>query len=104
MPGDTSEPTEIFDLRLYVATPSPRSNRAIENLRRICAEHLAGRHQIEVIDLLENPSLARGDEIVAVPTLVRRLPRPIRTIIGDLSDTDEVLVGLQLRPDGWRSA
>ena len=90
--------TEIFELRLYVAGQSPRSVRALENLRRVCDEHLAGRYSVEVIDLLANPALARGDEIVAVPTLVRKLPEPIRKIIGDLSDTDRVLVGLQLRP------
>ena len=70
---------------------------------RVCDEHLPGRYRIEVIDLLETPELARAAEIIAVPTLVRRLPLPMRTIIGDLSDTDRVLVGLQLRPDGWRS-
>ncbi|MCW2866964.1 MAG: KaiB domain protein [Marmoricola sp.] len=90
-------------LRLYIAGQSPRSVRAMENLRRVCQEHLAGRYRVEVIDLLENPSLARGDEIVAVPTLVRTLPEPIRKIIGDLSDTDRVLVGLQLRSPGMAS-
>jgi circadian clock protein KaiB len=89
----------VFDLRLYVAGQSPKSIRAIENLRRVCEEHLPGRYRVEVIDLLENPKLARGDEIIAVPTLVRRLPQPIRSIIGDLSDTDRVLIGLQLRPE-----
>ena len=93
----------IFDLRLYVAGQSPKSIRAIENLRRVCDEYLPGRCRIEVVDLLENPELARGDEIIAVPTLVRRLPLPVRTIIGDLSDTDRVLVGLQLGPDGSRA-
>ena len=88
------------ELRLYIAGQSPRSVRALENLRSVCDEHLAGRYQVEVIDLLENPALARGDEIVAVPTLVRKLPEPIRRIIGDLSDTDRVLVGLQLRSPG----
>ncbi|MBV9831258.1 MAG: circadian clock KaiB family protein [Marmoricola sp.] len=91
------------ELRLYVAGQSPRSVRAIENLRKVCDEHLAGNYRVQVIDLLVNPALARGDEIVAVPTLVRRLPEPIRKIIGDLSDTDRVLVGLQLRgarPEG----
>ena len=92
--------SEYFDLRLYVAGQSPRSVRALENLRRVCDEHLAGRFRVEVIDLLVNPALARGDEIIAVPTLVRKLPEPIRKIIGDLSDTDRVLVGLQLRPLG----
>ena len=89
-----------FDLRLYVAGQSPKSILAIENLRRVCDEHLPGRCRIEVVDLLENPELARGEGIIAVPTLVRRVPLPVRTIIGDLSDTDRVLVGLQLRPDG----
>jgi circadian clock protein KaiB len=96
---DGSDP-EMFDLRLYVAGQSPRSVRALENLRRVCDEHLAGRYRVEVIDLLVSPALARGDEIIAVPTLVRKLPEPIRKIIGDLSDTDRVLVGLQLRPQG----
>lgn len=88
-----------FDLRLYVAGQAPKSVRAVENLRRVCEEHLAGRYRVEVIDLLEDPRLARGDEIIAVPTLVRKLPEPIRKIIGDLSDTERVLVGLQLRPE-----
>jgi circadian clock protein KaiB len=102
-PGTVSEDleeSEIFDLRLYVAGQSPRSVRALENLRRVCDEHLAGRYRVEVIDLLVNPALARGDEIIAVPTLVRKLPEPMRKIIGDLSDTDRVLVGLQLRQLG----
>lgn len=86
----------VFDLRLYVAGQSPKSIRAIENLRQVCDNYLAGRYRVQVIDLLENPKLARGDEIIAVPTLIRALPHPIRTIIGDLSDTDQVLVGLQL--------
>ena len=89
---------EVYNLRLYVAGQSPRSIRALQNLRKVCDEHLAGRYRVEVIDLLLNPALARGDEIVAVPTLVRTLPEPIRKIIGDLSDTDRVLVGLQVRP------
>lgn len=90
-----------FDLRLYVAGQSPKSVQAIENLHRVCEEYLPGRYRIELIDLVEHPKLARGDEITAVPTLVRRLPRPIRKIIGDLSDTEQVLVGLQVRPAGW---
>ena len=93
----------IFDLQLYIAGQGPKSILAIENLRRVCDEHLPGRYRIDIIDLLETPELARAAEIIAVPTLVRRLPLPIRTIIGDLSDTDRVLVGLQLRPDRWRS-
>ena len=93
--GATSE-EGIVELKLYVAGQSPRSVRALENLRRVCDEHLEGRYRVEVIDLQQNPGLARTDEIVAVPTLVRRLPEPIRKIIGDLSDTEKVLVGLQL--------
>jgi len=91
---------ERFDLRLYVAGQSPKSVQAIENLRRVCEEHLPGRYQIELIDLVEHPKLARGDEIIAVPTLVRKLPEPMRKIIGDLSDTEQVLVGLQVKPAG----
>ena len=91
---------EIFDLRLYVAGQSPKSVQAIENLRRVCEEYLPGRYTIELIDLVEHPQLARSDEIIAVPTLVRRLPEPIRKIIGNLSDTEAVVVGLQLRPRG----
>ena len=95
---------ERVELRLYVAGQSPKSVQAIENLRRVCEEHLQGRYTIELIDLLEHPKLARGDEIIAVPTLVRRLPEPIRKIIGNLSDTEQVLVGLQLRAEtGQRS-
>ena len=91
---------ETFELRLYVAGQTPKAIRAFANLRKICDEHLAGRYEIEVIDLLENPQLGRGDQILAVPTLVRRLPEPIKKIIGDLSDTERVLVGLDLRPRG----
>lgn len=98
--GNAPDGQPMYDLRLYVAGQSPRSVRALENLRRVCDEHLAGRYRVEVIDLLVNPALARGDEIVAVPTLVRKLPEPIRKIIGDLSDTEKVLVGLQLREPG----
>ena len=94
----------IFELRLYIAGQSPKSILAIENLRKVCDKYLPGRYRIEVVDLLETPELARAAEIIAVPTLVRRLPLPVRTIIGDLSDTDRVLVGLQLGPDGWRSS
>jgi circadian clock protein KaiB len=97
---DTSTDADVFDMRLYVAGQSPKSVRAIDNLRTICREHLAGRYRVEVIDLLEHPKLARGDEIIAVPTLIRTLPEPIRRIIGDLSDLDQVLVGLQVRPAG----
>ena len=89
---------EVFDLRLYVAGQTPKAVRAFANLRKICDEHLAGRYTIEVIDLLENPQLGRGDQILALPTLVRKLPTPIKKIIGDLSNTERVLVGLDLRP------
>jgi circadian clock protein KaiB len=88
---------EVFNLRLYVAGQTPNSIRAFANLRKICDEHLAGRYQIEVIDLVENPQLGRGDQILALPTLVRKLPVPIKKIIGDLSNTERVLVGLDLR-------
>ena len=88
---------DMFDLRLYVAGQTPKAIRAFANLRKICDEHLAGRYRIEVIDLLEDPQLGRGDQILALPTLVRRLPQPIKRIIGDLSNTERVLVGLDLR-------
>ena len=81
-------------LRLYTAGQSSKSLRAFANLKKLCEEHLAGRYEIEIIDLVENPSLAGGDDIIAVPTLVRRLPPPLRKVIGDLSDPDRVLVGL----------
>lgn len=86
-----------YVLRLYVAGQSARSVNAIANLKRVCEEHLRGRYAIEVIDLLERPQLARGDQILAVPTLVLRLPEPVRRIVGDLSNTERVLVGLDLR-------
>jgi circadian clock protein KaiB len=87
-----------WDLRLYVAGKTARAVQAFANLTRICEEHLAGKYRIEVIDLLKSPQLAKGDQIVAVPTLVRKLPEPVRKIIGDLSNTEKVLVGLDLRP------
>jgi circadian clock protein KaiB len=89
---------ETWLLRLYVAGQSPKSLHALGNLKQLCEEHLAGRYEIEVIDLVEHPSLARSDEILAIPTLVRRLPEPLRKIIGDLSDTERVLVGLRIDP------
>jgi circadian clock protein KaiB len=97
-PPRPGKQTATWDLRLYVAGRSPRAVRAFENLKMICEEHLAGRYSIEVVDLLKEPRLARGDQIIAVPTLVRKLPEPVRKIIGDLSDTERVLVGLDLRP------
>lgn len=89
---------ETYRLRLYVAGETPKSRVALANLKEICETHLAGRYEIEVVDLLEQPQLAAGDEILAVPTLVRRLPPPITKLIGDLSDTSRVLVGLQILP------
>ena len=89
---------DFWELRLYVAGQTPRSVEAFSTLKRICEEHLQGRYRIEVIDLLLNPTLARGDQILAVPTLVRQLPPPVKKIIGDFSNTERVLVGLDLRP------
>ncbi len=89
-----------WELRLYVAGQTPKSVAAFANLKRICDEHLQGQYHIEVVDLLENPQLSRDDQILALPTLVRKLPPPIRKIVGDLSNTDRVLVGLQLRSRG----
>jgi len=87
-----------WQLRLYVAGSTPRSVAALENLKRLCEQHLAGRYSIEVVDLLVNPQLAAGDQILAVPTLVRKFPEPIRKIIGDLSNEGRVLVGLDVKP------
>ena len=87
-----------WELRLYVAGQTAKSVVAFANLKRLCEEHLAGKYRIEVVDLLKDPTLAKGDQILALPTLVRKLPTPIRKIIGDLSNTDRVLVGLDLRP------
>jgi circadian clock protein KaiB len=97
----TTKPTkklETYVLRLYVAGQTPKSMTALANLKKICEEYLEGRYQIQVVDLLKNPQLASGDQILAVPTLVRRLPEPIRKIIGDLSNTERVLIGLDLVP------
>src|SRR5688500_8144602 len=94
-PDDT---TELWELRLYIAGETPKSIAAVSNLNRICEEHLSGQFKIDVVDLLKNPQLARGDQIVAIPTLVRKLPSPVRKIIGDLSNTEKTLVGLRLRP------
>lgn len=91
---------QVWNLRLYVAGHTPKSIMAFDNLKKICEEHLAGKYTIEIIDLVKNPQLARGDQIVATPTLVRRLPQPLKKIIGDLSNTVRVLVGLDLRPNG----
>lgn len=92
-----SRPGKVWRLRLYVAGQTPKSLAAFSNLKEICENHLKGRYRIEVIDLVERPLLSRGDQIVAIPTLVRKLPVPVRKIIGDLSDTERVLIGLDLR-------
>ncbi|MGB7599565.1 MAG: circadian clock KaiB family protein [Candidatus Sulfotelmatobacter sp.] len=92
------EPGEVWELRLYVAGQTPRSVAAFANLKKICEDHLAGRYNIEVVDLVKHPQLAAGDQILAIPTLVRKLPQPLRKIVGDLRDTEKALVGLQLRP------
>lgn len=103
MTPDTKSPavkptdaTDQWALRLYVAGQTPKSLRAAENLRRICDEHLSGQYSIEIVDLLVNPRLAKEDQIIAIPTLVRKLPTPMRKIIGDLSNTQKALLGLQL--------
>ena len=91
-------PSKVWELRLYVAGQTPRSLTAFSNLQQICEGHLKGRYRIQIIDLVEKPQLSKGDQILASPTLVRKLPEPVRKIIGDLSDTERVLVGLDLRP------
>ena len=104
VPDDTAESgirvaaVPEWQLKLYVAGQTPRSMAALANLKRVCETHLAGRYQIEVVDLLVNPRLAAGDQILAVPTLVRKVPEPMRKIIGDLSNEERVLVGLDVRP------
>ncbi len=97
MEDKLTEPAECYLLRLYVAGQTPKCIQAFVNLKKICEEHLAGKYQIEVIDLLENPTLASGDQILAIPTLVRKLPAPVRKIIGDLSNSERVLIGLDLK-------
>ena len=96
--AETIDPDEYYDLRLYVAGQTPRSMAAFANLKQICEVHLAGKYRIEVIDLMKKPQRAKDDEIIAIPTLVRRLPAPIRKIIGDLGDRERTLVGLELSP------
>jgi circadian clock protein KaiB len=96
MRSGTPDP-EKWELRLYVAGKTPKSLAAMANLQRLCDEHLAGKYTIEVVDLIVHPQLAKGDEILALPTLVRKLPEPIRRVIGDLSNSERVLVGLQVR-------
>jgi circadian clock protein KaiB len=96
--GDSTLPEgQLWELRLYVAGQTPHSVRAFANLKKICEEHLAGQYRIEVIDLMQNPRMAQQDQIVAIPTLVRKLPEPVRKIIGDLANTERVLKGLEIR-------
>ena len=90
--------SDVLELRLYVAGQTPKSLAALANLKRICDEHLKDKYRIEVVDLVRHPQLAQGDQILAIPTLVRRVPKPLRKIIGDLSNTERVLVGLDIRP------
>lgn len=97
-PARPKTAVEHWTLRLYVAGQTPKCMTAFANLKQICEEHLAGKYSIQVIDLLKDPTLAKGDQILAIPTLVRKLPEPVRKIIGDLSNTERVLVGLDLRP------
>ena len=93
-----SRPDKVVQMRLYVAGQTPKSTAAFENLKRICDENMPGKYEIEVIDLMDKPQLARGDQIVAIPTVVKNLPTPIRKLIGDMSNTQRVLVGLDLKP------
>lgn len=97
-PPETTGDREFWNLRLYVAGQSAKCVAAVRNLNKFCEEHLAGRYSVEVIDLLENPRLARDDQILAIPTLVRKLPEPLRKIVGDLSDAERMIVGFDLRP------
>jgi circadian clock protein KaiB len=98
VPDSRPRSAKFWQLRLYVAGQTPRALTAFSNLKKICEDHLKGRYRIDVIDLLEQPQLSKGDQILAIPTLVRKLPQPVRKIIGDLSNTERVLVGLDLRP------
>jgi circadian clock protein KaiB len=93
-----SDSADLWDLRLYVAGQSPKSMRAFTNLKTFCEKYLAGKYKIEVVDLLKNPQLAAGDQILAIPTLVRKVPAPMRKIIGDMSNEERTLVGFELRP------
>jgi circadian clock protein KaiB len=95
-----AEHDEQWDLCVYVTDNSPKSQRAIENLRRACEEHLTGRYQIEIVDVLKDPRRAAADQILAAPTVVRRVPSPIRKLVGDLSDSNRLLIGLEIRPSG----
>lgn len=96
--ASTNDTQDVWVLRLYVAGQTPRSLRAVANIKKICEEKLAGRYQLEVIDLYQQPQLAQGEQIVAVPALIKKLPEPLRMVIGDMSNTERVLVGLDLLP------
>ena len=98
LPSESADLAESWNMRLYIAGQTPKSLRALANLKKICEEYLAGKYHVEIIDLLENPQLASSDQILAIPTLIRHLPHPVRKIIGDLSNVERVLVGLDLRP------
>ena len=98
--GPDQSPYKVWQLRLYVAGQTPKCLTALANLKKICDQYMPGEYEIEIVDLLEQPQLASGDQILAIPTLVRKLPEPMRKIIGDLSNTERVLVGLDLRPLG----
>lgn len=98
--GEIANEPDVWELRLYIAGQTAKSVAAFANLKKLCEEHLPGRYRIEVIDLVKHPQLAAGDQIVAIPTLVRKLPAPLRKIVGDLRNTERTLVGLQLRPVG----
>lgn len=97
-PAQKSDGSDFWRLRLYIAGQTPNSVAAIANLKKICEDKLQGKYRIEVVDLLEKPQLAKGDQIIAIPTLVRRLPPPVKKIIGNLSKTESVIVGLDLQP------
>ena len=97
-------PKEIWELRLYIAGQTPKSILALKNITKYCREHLEGQYTIEIVDLLVNPRLAEGDQIFAIPTLVRKFPVPLRKIIGDLSNEEKVLVGLNIRPAAVKKA
>jgi len=95
---------EVWELRLYIAGQTPKSVLALKNITKYCREHLDGKYTIEIVDLLVNPKLAAGDQIFAIPTLVRKFPEPLRKIIGDLSNEEKVLVGLNIRPAGLKKS
>src|SRR6476660_7108143 len=96
--SDAAKSKQRYVLRLYVTGSTPRSSRAIQSIRTLCEEHLAGRYDLEVIDIHQQPVLARGEQIIAAPTLIKHLPAPLRKVVGDLSDSDRVLMGLDLQP------